>query len=77
MSTPTGVDVGGRSHHASDGSAVAEVGIGVEDNLGDAGGGFAVLDLLDGGFAEGLADRFVSNHGDGLALGVVGRDEGG
>lgn len=71
------VDVGGRSHHATDGCAVAEVGIGIEDHLGDAGGGFAVLDLLDGGVAEGLADRFISNHSDGLALGIVGWDEGG
>lgn len=76
-SNRAGVDVRRRGHHATDRCTVAEVSIGIEDNLGDAGGGFAVLDLLDGGIAEGFADRVISDHGDGLALGIVGRDEGG
>ena len=71
-----GVDVGGRGHHATNRRTVSEVSIGVENNLGDAGRGFAVLDLLDGGVAEGLADCFISDHRDRFALGIVSRNEG-
>jgi hypothetical protein len=73
----SGIDVSGRSHHAADGSPVSEVGIGVEDNLGHAGGGFAVSDLGDGLIAESFSDGFISDHGNGLALGFGGRNEGG
>ena len=72
-----GVDVGGRSHHASDGSAVSEVGIGVEDNLGHSGCGLAVLNLGQCSVAESFSDGFVTDHRDGLSPGVVSRDEGG
>ena len=72
-----GVDVSGRCHDATNRCAVTKVSIWVEDNLGDAGRGFAVLDLLDGDVAEGLTDCFVPDHGDRLALGIVSRNEGG
>ena len=53
------------------------MGIGIEHHFGHTGRGFAVLDLLDGGVAKGVENGLVSNHRDGLAFGIGGRDEGG
>ena len=69
--------MGGRSHHASDGSAVSDVGIGIEDHLADAGSCFAVLDLGDRLVAKRFTNGFVSDHRDGLPVGVGSRNEGG
>lgn len=71
-----GIDMSGRSHYAADGCAVSKVGIRIENHLGHAGSGLAVSDLLDGGVAKGVENRFVSDHRDGLALGVGSRNEG-
>jgi len=69
--------VSGRSHDTADGSAVADVGVGVEDNFSHAGRCFAVLNLADGEVIKGFPNGIVSNDGDGLAFVIRGRNESG
>ena len=60
-----GVDVGGGDEDAADGRAVAAVGIGVEDEVGDAGGAAGVEGLGDAEVVEGVAEFFGGDDGDG------------
>ena len=62
-------------HHATDGGSVAEVGVRVQDNLGDAGRGPAVLDLPHGGVAKGFSNTIVTDDGDGLSFAFGSGDE--
>jgi hypothetical protein len=72
-----GVDVRGRDQHAAHRRAVADVRVGVQDKIGDAGRTARVQRLLQAAGVEAVADRARADHGDGLALVVRrGQDAG-
>jgi len=64
-----------RNHHATYGSAVAGMGIGIEDQIGNAGGLTRVESLGDAGFVKAIADLIGADDGDGFAIAVAGWEE--
>ena len=71
------VNVGRRDHDAADGGTVAGMGIGVENEVSDAGCFTGVEGLGDACFIEADTDGISANDGDGLGVAVFGREDAG
>ncbi len=72
-----GVDVRGGDHHAAHGGAVAAVGVGIEDEIGHAGGEPRVDRLLQAHVVKRAADGLGADDGDRPGLAARGEHGGG
>ena len=71
-----GIDVRRRNEDAADRGPVAAVPVGIEDEVGDAGGEAGIDRLLEADGVERRADRRRADDGDRLRRGAGGEDPG-